>query len=188
LYARLATDAARCSARCVTRGAESPECGVRRLAGETVNGQRFIEADGHGSTQRTQTGSRFIVTACALRNPLAALRKQRTCRGKNSLSRTTPLPGLKGRFQREGSATGFPAIAALPRSLPEVRASSIPFKPKIKPKIPAFLAGAARLQCDCAPYIPRLWIMAARRTMPLSDQFKREAASGALKESLPPAS
>jgi len=60
LRVRLATDAARCSAQYATRDAGSSALGARGLAGEIVSGQRFIEGEGQGSMQRTQTGSGFI--------------------------------------------------------------------------------------------------------------------------------
>jgi len=63
LRVRLATDAASYSGRCATRGLEIPGFGARRLAGEIVSGRRFREADGHGSTERTQTGSGVIALA-----------------------------------------------------------------------------------------------------------------------------
>jgi len=76
--------------------------------GQVLGAVRFAGADGPGSTaltlrDRKRTGADSYV----LRNPLAALRKQRTCRLKFSLSRTTPLPS---HFEASLPA-GLPALS-----------------------------------------------------------------------------
>lgn len=62
LRVRLATGAASYSGRYATRGAVSLAFGAQGLAVEIVSSQRFTEADGQESTQRTQIVSECIVT------------------------------------------------------------------------------------------------------------------------------
>src|SRR5216684_3971367 len=103
LRVRLATDAARYLALCVTPCTVSLEFGARRFAGETRSGQRLGEADDRVSTglpkiaglQRRHNSGNIVTSQCG-KNPLTLKQKQRTCGRKKCLSRITPLQGFSG--------------------------------------------------------------------------------------------
>src|SRR6266478_5518217 len=114
LRVRLATGAARCSARYVTRGLPSSEFGARGLAAEIVSSPRLAEVEGRASTARMLKGrKRTEAESWLLRNPLAALRKQRACRLEFSLSRVPPYRPFSAR--PSASRTVTKARSVLPR-------------------------------------------------------------------------
>jgi hypothetical protein len=96
-------DSAKFSVRCVSRDMATLEFGAAGNAEAMAIRERFAKADGHASTKQSATNAKpndrktlrdskpFGEESNVTENPLESFRKQRTCRGQNRLSRTTPL-------------------------------------------------------------------------------------------------
>src|SRR5215470_16013848 len=110
LRAKPATSAVRFSGQFDSHAAAKMACGAAGNAEAMLNGPRCAKADGRGNTRtpkraalQRQDNSKIIARSPCGKNSLAVSQKQRTCRRKKRLSRSTPHP----RFL-EGSKLKWP--------------------------------------------------------------------------------
>src|SRR5579864_834209 len=123
---RSATNAGSCSVQFVSRAAANPARGVPASAepmkhgarGASLAGRANMRAgtqDGWQNGSKVRTGKEsFAGKSNVTENPLALYRKQRTCKGQNRLSRTTPLPGRFRPQKRLLARTGVQSKCSLP--------------------------------------------------------------------------